>query len=167
MIYKILNKLDCKTPFDQVSAHCDIPCKIYDPISAQLSVLTMIRMIDLLDELNGSKVLTFEQQATFNRLVSEKEVHGTKVKEEIRIIWGDYFKQPQLEIYPEIHQLAHEIMLVASFTKQHIKRDQTLVLLDKVNQFSEIFWRSKGISVYRAKSPYPPAEVLVYPDLKA
>ena len=166
MIYELLNKLDCKTPFDQVSAHCDIPCKIYDPISAQLAVLTLIRMVDLLAEFKGNKDLDFEQQATFNRLVNEKEIHGRKVKEEIRVIWGDYFKQPQLDLYPELHQLTHEIMLAASFTKQHIRRDGTLVLLDKVNKFSEIFWQSKGIPVYRAKSPYPPTEVLVYPDLK-
>jgi nickel superoxide dismutase len=166
MIYNFLNKLDCKTPFNQVSAHCDIPCKIYDPIVAQLAVLTMIRMVDLLDELKAKEELTFEQQATFNRLVNEKEVHGRKVKEEVRIIWGDYFKQPQLDNYPELHQLTHEIMLLASFTKQHIKRDETLMLLEKVNQFSAIFWASKGVSIYRAKSPYPPAETLVYPDLK-
>ena len=154
-------------PFNQASAHCDIPCKIYDPITAQLAVLTMIRMVDLLVELKANEVLSFDQQATFNRLVSEKEVHGKKIKEEIRIIWGDYFKQPQLEAYPELHQLTHEIMLATSFAKQHIERDATLVLLDKVNRFSEIFWLSKGISVYRAKSPYPPAEILVYPDLRA
>ncbi|MEI6894700.1 MAG: superoxide dismutase, Ni [Colwellia sp.] len=167
MIYKILKKLDRKKPFAKASAHCDIPCKIYDPISAQLAVLTMIRMVDLLDELSSNEVLTFEQQATFNRLVSEKESHGKRVKEEIRIIWGDYFKQPQFEAYPQIHALTHEIMLAASFAKQHTQRDATLTLLAKVNQFSEIFWQSKGVSVYRAKSPYLPAEELVYPDLKA
>jgi len=167
MIYKILNKLDSNKPFNQVSAHCDIPCKIYDPISAQLAVLTMIRMVDLLNELQRSVNFHLEQQATFNRLVGEKEIHGKKVKEEISIIWGDYFKHPQLEAYPELHGLTHEIMLATSFAKQHINRDKTVLLLEKVNQFSEIFWRSKGIPVYRAKSPYPPSEVLVYPDLKA
>ena len=36
---------------EKVSAHCDIPCKIYDPISSQIAVLTMIRIIDLIEEL--------------------------------------------------------------------------------------------------------------------
>ncbi len=167
MIFKLLNKLDNKHPFALASAHCDIPCKIYDPITAQLAVLTMIRMVDLLDELKSSDSLTFEQQATFNRLVSEKESHGKKVKEEIRIIWGDYIKKPQLDAYPELHTLTHEIMLACSYAKQHIDRKATLVLLEKVNQFATIFWQSKGIAVFQANCPYPPAESLVYPDLKA
>lgn len=167
MMYKILTLLDSKKPFEQASAHCDIPCKIYDPISAQLAVLTMIRMVDLLDEFKARDSLNLEQQATFNRLVNEKEIHGKQVKEDIGVIWGDYIKQPQLDSHPELHKLTHDIMLAASFAKQHIDRKATLTLLDKVNQFAEIFWQTKGVATYRATSPYPPAETLVYPDLKA
>lgn len=166
MIFELLEKLDAKQPFDQASAHCDIPCKIYDPSSAQIAVLTMIRMVDLLEELKAHDTLSFEQQATFNRLVSEKEEHGKKVKEEIRVIWGDYIKKPQLESHPELHELTHEIMLAASFAKQHIDRAATVALLDKVNTFAEIFWQTKGVAVFRATCPYPPAETVVYPDLK-
>lgn len=167
MIYKVLKSLDNKSPFDQASAHCDIPCKIYDPISAQLSVLTMIRMVDLLNELKENETLTFEQQATFTRLVNEKEEHGKKLKEDIRVIWGDYIKQPQLDIHPELHILTHEIMLATSAAKQKIDREITVALLEKVNTFAEIFWQSKGVNVFRATCPYPPAEVVTYPDLKA
>ena len=53
MISKILhNYLNNKSPFETVFAHCDIPCKIYDPVIAQISVLTMIRLVDLIDELD-------------------------------------------------------------------------------------------------------------------
>lgn len=45
MLYSLLNIQDRKKPFSRVSAHCDIPCKIYDPITAQLAVLTMIHMV--------------------------------------------------------------------------------------------------------------------------
>ena len=34
-------------------AHCDIPCKIYDP-AAQYAVLSVIRIIDLLKEIEES-----------------------------------------------------------------------------------------------------------------
>ncbi|QQX81422.1 superoxide dismutase, Ni [Shewanella sp. KX20019] len=165
MLAKILSKIDALYPLETVSAHCDIPCKIYDPISAQLAVLTMIRMVDLLDELPQGSMLTANQQAQFSRLVADKEQHGRKVKEEIIVIWGDYIKQPQLEAYPELHELVHSIMLAASKAKQHIDREVTLDLLTKVNRFAEIFWLSKGIDVYRAVSPYPPAEHVVYPKL--
>ncbi len=167
MIYELLDKLDRKHPFDLAAAHCDIPCKIYDPISAQLAVLTMIRMVDLLEELQAQPSQSFEQQATFNRLVSEKELHGKKVKNEINIIWGDYIKQPQLEKHPQLHQLTHSIMLTASKAKQNIDKATTLELLEKVNQFADIFWQTKGVATFKAECPYPPNQQLVYPVLKA
>ncbi|QBF83274.1 superoxide dismutase, Ni [Shewanella maritima] len=166
MMYKLLAKLDAKKPFNRASAHCDIPCKIYDPSAAQIAVLSMIRMVDLLDELTAAETLTTKQQATFARLVNEKEAEGKKVKEEVLVIWGDYFKKPQLEAFPEIHQLTHEIMLATSFAKQHIDRAATVELLNKVNRFADIFWQTKGVNTYTATCPYPPAEQVIYPDLK-
>ena len=165
MFYNIIAKLDHVFDFEEVSAHCDIPCKIYDPISAQIAVLTMIRMVDLLLEYSTVSDLSLNQQATINRLVTEKENHGSLVKHEIRVIWGDYFKEPQLSAYPELHELSHEIMLLASSAKQHVDRTTTLKLLDRVNHFTEIFWKTKGVETYTATCPYPPAEVLVYPKL--
>jgi len=161
-----MKKLDNLFSFIPVSAHCDIPCKIYDPSSAQIAVLTMIRMVDLLEELNEKDSLTLNEQAQVSRLVAQKEEHGFKVKEEIRVIWGDYIKQPQLDQFPELHELTHSIMLAASKAKQHIDKAATLDLLDKVNQFADIFWKTKGVDTYVATCPYPPAQQVVYPDLK-
>ncbi len=166
MVYNTLKKLDSLMHFKSVSAHCDIPCKIYDPSSAQIAVLTMIRMVDLLDELSAKDTLTANDQAQFSRLVAQKEEHGHKVKEEIRIVWGDYIKEPQLTQFPELHELTHSIMLASSKAKQHIDKDATLDLLDKVNRFAEIFWESKGVATFTATCPYPPAQPVVYPDLK-
>jgi len=165
MLFKLVNKLDQKFNFSTASAHCDIPCKIYDPISAQIAVLTMIRMVDLLNEINEKSELTANDQAQFSRLLNQKEEHGNKVKEEIRIIWGDYIKQPQLDKFPELHELTHSIMLATSKAKQHIDKDATLDLLNKVNRFAEIFWLTKGVEIFTAVCPYPPAQTLVYPKL--
>ncbi len=167
MLVKLMNKIDSKRPFTTVSAHCDIPCKIYDPITAQLAVLTMIRMVDLLNELPEVSTMSAAQLAQFNRLVGEKELHGKKVKAEIQVIWGDYIKQPQLDAFPELHSLTHNIMLAASKSKQHIDRAATVELLTLVNRFAEIFWLSKGVAVYSANCPYPPAETVVYPKLES
>ncbi|WP_016955748.1 superoxide dismutase, Ni [Catenovulum agarivorans] len=167
MLHNLLNKLDAKNAFESVSAHCDIPCKIYDPSTAQIAVLTMIRMVDLLEELNAKDSLTANEQAQFVRLVMQKEEHGVKVKEEVRVIWGDYIKQPQIDQFPHVHELVHSINLAASKAKQHIDKAATLDLLDKVNQFAEIFWQSKGVATFTAECPYPPAQQVVYPKLDA
>lgn len=166
MLHKLLSKLDTQLNVETVSAHCDIPCKIYDPSTAQIAVLTMIRMVDLLQDLEQKPDLSFNDRATFNRLVAEKEAHGIKVKEEIRVIWGDYIKQPQLDQFPDLHNLVHKIMLATSFAKQHIDRDATVKLLELVNEFADIFWQTKQVATYTATCPYPPAEQVVYPDLK-
>lgn len=167
MIFKLLQIIDSIKPFKTISAHCDIPCKIYDPIYAQISVLTMIRMVDLLIELEEKKDLNANEKAQFSRLISQKEEHGLKVKEEIRVIWGDYFKDPQISEFPELHELTHSIMLNSSKAKQNIDKNATLELLEKVNRFAEIFWKTKNVKTYKAISPYPPQQEIIYPDLKS
>ena len=123
----------------EVSAHCDIPCKIYDPIISQIAVLTMIRLVDLIEEITAKGSLSVSDQAQLSRLVAQKEEHGHKVKDEIRVIWGDYIKQPQLEKYPELHDLTHSIMLLASKAKQNINKEvilpiQFVIIIAKTNQ---------------------------------
>ncbi len=165
MIYNIIAKLDEKLNFQTVSGHCDIPCKIYDPIHAQIAALTVIRMVDLLEALKAKPSLTLDEQAEFQRLVNQKEKHGLAVKEEVNIIWGDYIKSPQLEKFPELHELVHNIMLAGSQAKQNIDRAKAMHLLTLVNRFAEIFWETKQVATFTATCPYPPAEQLVYPNL--
>ncbi|MBU2979914.1 superoxide dismutase, Ni [Alteromonas sp. C1M14] len=159
MLHQLLTKLDNHVGFEKVSAHCDIPCKIYDPISAQLAALSVIRFTDLINELSA------DNGAQLVRLVREKEIHAEKVKQEVRVIWGDYFKAPQIEQYPDVHDLVHNIMMAGSACKQHVDRDKSLQLLALVNQFAGYFWHSKGVQTVQATCPYPPAEQVVYPKL--
>nr|WP_086937360.1 superoxide dismutase, Ni [Thaumasiovibrio occultus] len=165
MLHKLVSQLDRIVTLPTASAHCDIPCKIYDPISAQLSALTIIRMCDLIAELDGKESLTLAQQAQLGRLVAQKEQHGLELKQQVTVIWGDYFKQPQFDQIAGVHELVHSIMLQASKAKQHLDRDYALELLELVNQFAEAFWTTKGVATYRAVCPYPPEQVVVYPKL--
>ena len=162
-LHKLLDRL---APVEEASAHCDIPCKIYDPAAAQIAALTVLRMIDLIEE---NRDVAAESDAgylnTMIRLVLVKEEHCTSVKKEVRIIWGDYFKSPQFERFPEIHTLTHSIMMLASACKQQVDRDKALKLVEAVNRFAEVFWASKDVAVKRATCPYPPSVEVVYPDL--
>ena len=73
MLYKFLKNLNKIRPFNTVSAHCDIPCKIYDPIISQIAVLTMIRIVDLIEEIRQKDSLSIDNQAQLSRLISQKE----------------------------------------------------------------------------------------------
>ena len=54
MFYKAAEKLDELFGVERAEAHCDIPCGIFDPHLAQVAALTVIRMIDLLNDLSSA-----------------------------------------------------------------------------------------------------------------
>ena len=146
---------------DYVNAHCDIPCKVYDPYMAQYAAISVLRLIDLIDEMPDNPS-SKSDIAKLARLVEQKEEHAHKVKEEVATIWGDYFKQPQIEKYPDVHNLAHSIMMASSKCKQELARQNGEDLLDKVNKFAEMFWLSKdvGIEVVTSKN-LPHVDIVV------
>ena len=164
MLNKLFNSLEKILPVDETQAHCDIPCKIYDPAPAIIACLSVIRMVDLIEEFKDADK-TIGWQNKMGRFIAEKERQGTIVKEEIRIIWGDFFKAPQFVKCPELHELTHSIMMLASKSKQEVDRTATLQLLEKINRFAEIFWDLKGIKSKKVVCPYPPALEVVHPEL--
>lgn len=166
MIEKILTKLDGLLHFERASAHCDIPCGIYDPHLSQLAALTVIRMIDLMTELSGTeKKENIEYHNSMSRYIAIKEEHAELCKREVRVIWGDYIKQDHLDKYPELGGLVHKIMQLGSKSRQSASRETALDLLNAVNRFAEIYWETKNISTKRVKAPYKPGEEVVYPVL--
>ncbi|MDY6884940.1 MAG: superoxide dismutase, Ni [Pseudomonadota bacterium] len=165
MFHKLLNVLDKKIEFNVASAHCDVPCGIYDPAIALINALTVVRIMDLIQELKDKETLSFNDQARLSRLMSEKEKHVGVVKEEVRIIWGDFMKASQFEKFPETHELVHTIMLQSSKCRQDLGREYATDLLASVNKFAEVFWACKGVETYRAVCPYAPNEEAVYPKL--
>lgn len=165
MIHSLLRGIDRLVALPSASAHCDIPCKIYDPAAAQIAALSVIRFMDLINELGQKESLSLADQALLARLVQQKEDHAEKAKHEIRIIWGDYIKQPQRDKYPDIDTLVHSIMLAGSACKQGIERDKGEKLLTLINEFAAAFWDTKGVTTFTATCPYPPSESVVYPKL--
>jgi len=166
MLYRVLERIDGMVGIEPARAHCDIPCGIYDPITAQIAALTVIRMVDLmtdLEETHPDKDLSFHNSLA--RYVAVKEEHAIKCKEEIRVIWGDYIKPNHVKEFPEVHALVHKIMQLGSKSRQTVSRETAVQLLEAVNQFAGMFWKTKGIATKRAKAPYAPAEEVVYPAL--
>ena len=147
----------------ETNAHCDIPCAVYDPYTAQFAALSIVRILDLIGEIDENP--TSKADLTkLARLVSQKEEHASEVKEAVRVIWGDYFKEPQIEKFPEIHDLTHSIMLTASKCKQELSRENGLDLLEKVNRFAEIFWATKDVETQAKKSLNPPNLDIISPS---
>jgi nickel superoxide dismutase len=166
MIHKIIQLLDKLMHFPVAKAHCDVPCGIYDPITAQINALTVVRMMDLMDALStGDEKPRKEFHNAMSRYVAVKEDHAEKAKHEIRVIWGDFIKEAHVEKYPQLPGLVHKIMQLGSKCRQTADRAQGLALVDAVNEFAEIFWAIKEVKIKKAKAPYAPALEMVYPDL--
>ena len=101
------------------------------------------------------------------RCVLRKEEEAEKVKQEIRVIWGDYFKPPLIEQHPNVHTLVHSIMMKASACKQDVHREDGLALVTLVNEFAELFWTTKNVQTQHVTSPYPPNLQVVQPVLSS
>lgn len=165
MIYKVLAALDRKVNFPAAQAHCDIPCGIYDPITAQIAALTVVRMLDLMADLDASTTDKMAYHNSMSRYITVKEEHAEKAKHEIRVIFGDYIKAPQIEKYPELPTLVHKIMMAGSKVRQSTDRAAAVEFVELINKFAQIFWETKGLTTKRAKAPYKPELELVYPNL--
>lgn len=166
MLHQLFQKFDRIFGFEKARAHCDIPCGIYDPHHAQLAALTVIRMIDLMNDLKQAHgPETADYINNMPRYVMVKEEHAELVKREVRVIFGDYIKKEQVEQYPELPALVHKIMQFGSKARQTADRQAALDLLAAVNRFAEIFWATKNIQTKVVKAPYKPGEDMVYPVL--
>ena len=146
-------------------AHCDIPCKIYDPAVSLVAALSVVRLTDILLEIDDLSSL--DSQSKLARVVVQKEDEAQKVKDEVNIIWGDYFKEPQLEAFPETHEIVHGIMRLGSKCKQEVSREAAEELLLELNRFVGIFWKTKDIETKTVIAPYPPALPMVVPILES
>src|SRR5207247_118609 len=67
LLYSLARALDRFSPAPVAYAHCDIPCGIYDPHHAQMAAHTVVRMIDLINQLEKpGPNATPEQRQEYN-----------------------------------------------------------------------------------------------------
>jgi nickel superoxide dismutase len=142
-----------------VEAHCDVPCGIYDPHTAQMAAHTVIRMTQLIEEHK-------DDTHSVARYTAVKEDHAERCKHEIRVLIGDYFKPEHIEKHPELHELVMKVFTLGSKTKQEVNMQASEDLLETINKVAEIFWETKGVETTRAKAPYPTEKETVYPVKK-
>ncbi len=152
--FALLNRI---LPAEEASAHCDIPCGIYDPHLAQVAALTVVRMNQLIEGLEApggggppSKQDRDKYVNSLARYIATKEEHGELVKREVRIIRGDFFKPDNSPA--NIDELVDGIMKTASAARQNVDKAAAEKLLDQVNQFAEAFWKAKGVETRKVSS---------------
>lgn len=129
-------------PGTTVRAHCDIPCGIYDPIAATIAANTVAKMVEKINDLAKAPMdLAFANSMT--RFVQAKEEHAEKVKHELTILWGDYFKPEHLAKYPNLHEMFWKALKLASKNKQTVDAAAAAELQKAVKEISDLFWETK------------------------
>ena len=124
-------------PTIEVSAHCDLPCGVYDPAQARIEAESIKAIIT---KANDSSDADFRTRA-----VLIKEQRSELVKHHLWVLWTDYFKPPHFEKYPQLHTLFNEATKLAgaSGTKGTLDASVADQLLAKIDEIAEIFWETK------------------------
>jgi len=170
LLHRLFEAMDRVSPAPVADAHCDIPCGIYDPHHAQLAAHTVIRMNMLINDLpkpfpGDSAAQVEEYTHKLARYTATKEQHAEIYKQEIRVLWGDYFKPEHAQKFPELHDLVWKALKAASKGRQEVNLAAAEDMLKQANEIAKIFWSTKGVATYTAKAPYPTARETVYPKL--
>lgn len=124
-----------------VSAHCDIPCGIYETDTMTHAAATCRRMIEKIEELGTLD--SVEKHNSFVRCVMIKERHAQRVKDELSILWTDYFKPVHVERYPELHDTIWWAAKQASSVKQTVSMEEAERLVEAIHEVAQLFDATK------------------------
>lgn len=127
-------------PVKTIYAHCDIPCGIYSPKSAQLAAATVLVMVQKF------KALPEDDLNNKVRMIMNKEKHAQICKEELLILWTDYFKEEHLDKFPDLHDKIWKACKLCSKNKQNADLNSAQELVKAVDEIAEIFEKSKQSS---------------------
>ena len=121
----------------EVSAHCDLPCGVYDPAQARIEAQSVKACME---KYHASDDANFKARA-----ISIKEERSHMVKDHLWVLWTDYFKAPHFEAYPQLHSLFNEATKLAGAAGTKGTQDVAVAdsLIAKIDEIAEIFWATK------------------------
>ncbi|HHP7245577.1 MAG TPA: superoxide dismutase, Ni [Elainellaceae cyanobacterium] len=150
MFNVITSKIKAWFPAEMVHAHCDGPCGVYDPASARIAAEAVVSMTKKLVDLGTPD--TVEKANTFSRFVAIKEEQAQIAKDELLILWTDYFKPVHLEKYPDLHDTFWKATKLCSASKVEVSLEHANELMDAIHKVHNMFWASKerDVNFYKA-----------------
>jgi len=121
----------------EATAHCDLPCGVYDPAQARIEAESVKAIMQKYQDNDDPDFRT--------RAVLIAEQRSDLVKHHLWVLWTDYFKPPHFEKYPELHDLFNRATKAAgaSGTKGSMDVAKGQELLDLIAQIDKIFWETK------------------------
>lgn len=126
-----------------VSAHCDVPCGIYETDTMTHAAATCLRMTEKIEALEDADQEKSDAHNNFIRMVMTKERHAQLCKEQIYLLWSDYFKPEHLQKFPDLHERMWHAAKQCGKVKQSISKEEAQKLVDMVHEISHVFADSK------------------------
>ena len=126
-----------------VFAHCDVPCGIYETDSMTHAAATVKRMIEKYQEIGEVDDESPESMNTAIRCVMTKEEHAQKCKNELYLLWSDYFKPEHLERFPDLHDKFWHATKQCGKVKQTMSMTEAEKLIEMVHEIAHMFADSK------------------------
>jgi nickel superoxide dismutase len=120
-----------------VDAHCDLPCGIYETDTMTHAAATVKRMIEKIEGLG--ELDSIEKHNSFVRAVTIKEEHAKKVKDQLYVLWSDYFKPEHLEKFPDLHDKIWKTVKQASKARQTVSMEEADSLIAMVHEVAHLF----------------------------
>ena len=124
-----------------VEAHCDLPCGIYETDTVTHAAATVKRMIEKIEQIG--ELDSPEKYNSFVRAVTIKETHAQRVKDQLYMLWSDYFKPEHLEAFPDLHEKVWLTVKQASKARQSVSMEEADKLIDMVHDFAHLFADSR------------------------
>ncbi len=118
-----------------VSAHCDLPCGVYDPAQARIEAESVK---GCMEKFNAS-----DDQVFKTRAVMIKEERADLVKHHLWVLWTDYFKPEHVEKYPQLNDLFWKATKKAGESKKTTDVTVADDLLGQIAEIDKIFWETK------------------------
>jgi nickel superoxide dismutase len=84
---------------------------------------------------------------TMSRYAAIKEEEAHKCKEELLVLWTDFFKPQHLQEHPDIHTVFWQAAKLCSACKVEVSSEHAQELMDAVEHIHNMFWKVKGRDV--------------------
>jgi len=106
--------------------------------------LTMNKKLTELPAPGPSPQENLEHRNTIVRMVQTKEAHAQLCKQELLILWTDYFKPEHLAMFPDLHETFWKAAKLCSYNKQHVDQAKSQELMDAVEKISGMFQQAEA-----------------------
>ena len=132
-------------------AHCDGPCGVYDPASARIAAEAVLSMTKKMKDLKCPDISNSDAMAgylnTMSRYASIKEEQAQLCKDELLLLWTDYFKPEHIETNPKLHEIFWNAAKLCSSCKVEVSVTHANELMEAIEEIHEIFWKTKNRQV--------------------